>query len=401
MFSSEFFKNNRLHLLQNIGDNELAVITAQSLLQRSGDTTYPFRQDSNFFYLTGIHEPDVVLAMGGGEEFLILPKRSEAETIFGGEINRDEIAKISGVMTIYSHKEGWERYKKLQNSRKKIYTVGQAPPRVSGIDSFFTNPARRYLLQKLKRINKLIELIDIRPILSTMRQIKQSEEIKAIQKAIQITGDGFVKSREAYALGASEYEIEALFDFEFKKLQVAHGYQPIIAGGARACVLHYIKNSQQLKNENLCLLDVGAEYYNYSADITRMFMRNPSERELEVYEAVIEVQDYAIGILKSGLSWKDFANLVEQNMGEKLIQLKLIKSPTRESIRKYFPHGIGHSIGLDVHDVCDYKIIKENMVITVEPGIYIPEEGIGVRIEDNVLITKDGTINLSEDVPYN
>lgn len=395
MFNAQFFVSNRQRLMSALGSEAYVVIAGQSLLQRSGDTTFPFRQESNFYYLTGITEPDIVLVMHAGGEFLILPKKSEAEVIFGGSINCDEIAKISGIMTIYSHIDGWGLVKKLQKSRNKIHTLGVAPSRITGVDTFFANPSRRVLLQKLKRINKNAEYIDIRTQLMRLRMIKQPKEIEAIKRAIAITGDGFVEAKAAFEQHRSEYEIEAVFDAVFKKNQATHGYQPIIAGGQNACVLHYVKNNQQLHDQNLLLMDVGAEVSGYSADITRTYVQQPSERQQRVLQAVKRVQDYAVEILKPGLAWKTYAQMVNVNMAHELVQLGLIKTPRAPQARTYFPHGISHSVGLDVHDPCDYLVIEEGMVITVEPGIYIPEEAIGVRIEDEVLITPSGAINLS------
>lgn len=400
MLTKEFFTRNRRMLLNSLEPDSLVVVTGQSLLQRSADTTYPFRQDSNFFYITGIDIPDVVLVMHGTEEFLILPQRSEVETIFGGSINCDEIAKISGINQILDFKDGWNKYKELQLNRKNIYTVNQAPPKVSGIDSFFTNPARRLLIQKLRRLNKSAQFNDLRPLISTMRQIKQPEEIAAIKEAIAVTAEGFRAARTLLQSDTTEQHVEATFDFEFKTRNARHGYQPIIAAAERACVLHYIQNDQPVKPKDLCLLDVGAEVHNYSADISRTYCVNPNERQQEVATAVKHVQDQAIALLKPGLTWKAFAEEVEQITGRALVQLGLIKKITKESVHTYFPHAVSHSLGLDVHDVCDYKAIQENMIITVEPGIYIPEEGIGVRIEDNILVTKNGAENLSDTIPY-
>lgn len=401
MFNSKFFTNNRRKLHEKIGDDSLVVVTAQSLLQRSGDTTYPFRQDSNFYYLTGVNEPDVVLVMCGGEEFFILPKRTEVENIFGGTINSDEIAKNSGVMTIYSHTEGWDRYKKLQQSSKKLYTIGAAPTKVVHTDSFFTNPARRSVIQKIKRLAPDVSIIDIRHHLTDMRMIKQPEEIAAIKAAIDITRRGFNDVKEMLADGISERQIHAVFDNHFRQCGGVHGYEPIVASGKNSCVLHYIKNDQTMQAGDVLLLDVGAEIGNYSADISRtFFVGDISKRQSAVYEAVLDVQKQAIKLLRPGLAWRDWSLAVNKLIGEKLVQLGLIKRISPQAVRRYFPHGIGHSLGLDGHDVCDYKIIKENMIITVEPGIYIPEEAIGVRIEDDILITKNGAKNLSADIIY-
>lgn len=399
MLPATFFQRNR-HELKQLADG-LIVVTANGLLQRSGDTTFPFRQDSNFYYLTGLSDlADAVLVMVVNEEFLILPKRTEAEIIFGGAIDCDELAKISGIKKIYDYTEGWERYKKLQKSRKKIYTLGAAPQKIAGADSFFTNPARRALIQKVKRISSA-KIEDIRLHLVALRQIKQPEEIGAIKKAIAITKEGFQAARKSIKIARFEYEVAAEFDYTFAKLQANHGYQPIVASGKNACILHYIKNNAPLSHDANILLDVGAEFQGYSADITRTYPVTAfTTRQKQVYEAVYTVQQQAMQLLKPGLQWREYAKSVEQCMGEQLMKLGLISEPTRDAIRHYFPHGISHSLGLDVHDVCDYETLQENMVITVEPGIYIPEEGIGVRIEDNVLVTKTGAVNLSEDIAY-
>lgn len=396
---SNFFKNNRKCLQQKVGGG-LTIVAAQALLQRSGDTIFPFRQDSNFYYLTGINEPDVVLVMCDGDEFLILPKRSEAENIFGGSINCDEIAKLSGIKLVYEHAEGWDTYKKLQQNRKKVFTLGAASARIHGIDSFYTNPARRRLLQKVKRISK-VDISDLRPDMVSLRQVKQPEEVTAIKQAIDITAQGFLQAQQALNNGATEYEIVAEFDYIFAKQKAVHGYQPIVASGENACTLHYIKNNKQIRADEAVLLDVGAEYLGYSADITRTYATtNFSQRQKDVHEAVYRVHQKAITLLKDGIKWRDYALMVENIIGEELQLLGLISSPTSKEIRRYFSHGISHSLGLDVHDVCNYDTILENMVITVEPGIYIPEEGIGVRIEDDILITKDGAENLSSHIPY-
>ena len=400
MLTQNFFIQNRQKLREKISPGGLVVITAQSLLQRSADTTYPFRQESNFFYLTGVEIPDVVLVMQDREEFLIIPKRSEVETIFGGQINRDEIAKTSGIHEVLDFKAGWERYKKMQQGRKNIYTLYPAPAKVSGIDSFYTNPARRGLIKKLKRLTTSAKFQDLRPQLVQLRQVKGLEEVATLHKAIEVTAEGFVATHKTLQNNTTEQAIEAIFDATFKTHLARHGYQPIVAAADRACILHYTQNNQVINTTDLCLLDIGAEFNNYSADISRTYVSNPSPRQKAVLDAVKHVQDQAIAMLAPGMQWKDYARSVEEVMGQALVELGLITQVSQKNIRKYFPHAISHSLGLDVHDVCEYVDIKEHMIITVEPGIYIPEEGIGVRIEDNVLITTAGAQNLSEMIPY-
>ena len=397
MLSSEFYINNRKRLLDSLPDGSLVVITANGLMQRSADTTYSFQQDSNFWYLTGVDEPDAVLVMSVNEQFLILPKRSDSEDIFGGQLNCDEIAKTSGIVSVYEYSEGWARYKIMQKCRKTVHTIVAPPSKIVLTDSFYTNQSRNRLAQKLKRYNNKIVLMDVRGVLTEMRQVKQPIEVLAIQQAIHITESAFEKVKTILSPGVAEYELEAEITRAFISQQAAHAYQPIIAGGARACTLHYIKNNQVLAEGDLCLFDIGAQYTHYAADITRTLPVNGlmNSRQQLVFEAVYRVHQFALAIIKIGLSWQEYNKQVQHNMGEELIKLGLITENTNKEVRKYFPHAVSHCLGLDVHDVCDYKLMKEDMVITVEPGIYIPEEGIGIRIEDDVLITNMGTRNLS------
>lgn len=403
MLTKQFFTKNRRALQQKVGREELVVVTAQSLVQRSGDTTFPFRQDSNFFYLTGIEDPDIVLCMVGNEEFLILPKRSEVAIIFGGEINCDKIAKISGITTIYKHQEGWDVYKKLQQDRKKLFTLKPAPMSIDGVDRFYTNPARRQFIQKLKRITAGIEISDIRQELVALRQIKSPEEVACIQRAIDITAESFKEVQAMLKPGVREYEVMAVLDYVFKRNNTQHGYAPpIVVSGANACTVHYVNGTATLKSDDLLLMDVGAEYQNYTADVSRTYAVGPkvTARQQAVLRSLESITAQMTSFLKSGITWREYAVKSEEVVGNELVSLGLIKKVTRDAVRHYFPHAIGHSLGLDVHDVCDYTTIQEGMVITVEPGIYIPEEGLGARIEDDVLVTKDGVKNLSVNIPY-
>ncbi len=212
--SPDFFKGNRRELkkrIENFADGML-VITAHARMQRSADTTHPFRQDSNFMYLTGLLEPEAVLVMKGDQEFIILPKRTEVEDIFGGSIDSSEIAKTSGIQNILSYQDGWRRCKDLLIDCRDIFTLMPAPQKIMGVDTFYTNPARRELVKKIKRINKIATFQDVRPELATMRQCKQPEEIKAIQHAILITKKGFEAAKDLTVPNVYEHEIEAIFD---------------------------------------------------------------------------------------------------------------------------------------------------------------------------------------------
>lgn len=399
MLTSNFFINNRRELAKRVGDG-LIILTANSLMQRNSDVTYPFRQESNFYYLTGISEPDIVLVIHGEEEFIVLPKLSKAELLFSGNFNRDEIAKRSGIITIYDSADGWAHIKKLQRSRKTIHTITAPPRRVTGTDSFATNPNRKLLIEKLKRNHSNAEFKDLRNNLMQLRQIKQPEEIEAIKKAISITGQGIEQARKQLKTGVHGFELKAELDHVFARNNVEHGFRPIVISGEDTCILHSTDLDRAVRKQDPVLFDVGAEYEKYSADITRTyFAGSPTKRHQAVFDAVLRTQQYAISILRPGLPFSEYALKVDDYIGEELIKLGLIEKNQRSEVRKYFGHGVSHGLGLDVHDVCDYKILQENMVITVEPGIYIPEEGIGVRIEDDILITKNGAINLSKDIP--
>jgi Xaa-Pro aminopeptidase len=402
LFDTSFFEGNRKRLINRCGDGSIIVITAAGLMQRSADTTYPFRQDSNFWYLTGIDEPDIVLVMTTDHSFLIVPNRTKAENIFGGTLDQKCLAKKSGIHEVYTMREGWRQYKQLVAGagHNEVHSLLPSPTKVTGADSFYTHPARRQLAARLRRMTPGIVLKDARRDLMQMRQIKLPEEIRAIRQAIDITNSALTEVQANLGRFTNEMEIEAELDRSFRLHGAGHAYAPIIAAGGNATTLHYIRNNASLASEHSLLLDVGAEVENYAADITRCYaIGTPNKRWQEVYAAVESVQVAAIGMLHDGLSWRTYGQQVETHMGEELQKLGLVQEATPEAIRSYFPHGISHSLGLDVHDVCDYTEIRENMVITVEPGIYIPEEGIGIRIEDDILITKAGAEVLSKPLP--
>lgn len=403
MLKAPFFQNNRTSLVEKTASDSLIVITANGLMQRSADTAFTFRQESNFFYLTGINEPNVILVIDPKkqEEYLILPKRTQVEEYFGGSIDEQEMKNISGIEKIYRHQEGWGVLKHTLSNHKKIKTLLAPPIQFTRQDRIFSSPARRLLIQKLRRLSKL-PIEGLHDELTALRRIKQPAELKIIKNAIEVTKAGFERVRAEIKAGKYEYEVEALFDYEFKVRQSQHGYvPPIVAAGSNAATLHYAKGKSQIKAGDFVLIDIGAEVNCYTADITRTYCAGKqTNRQNDIYQSVKTVHAKAQQLLKDGLDWREYIIAVDHAIGEELIKLKLITLNSRDRVRPYFPHGISHSLGLDVHDICDYKIIEENMVITVEPGIYIPEEGIGVRIEDDVLITKNGFVNLSDHISY-
>jgi Xaa-Pro aminopeptidase len=234
--------------------------------------------------------------------------------------------------------------------------------------------------------------------------LKQPEEVRALQNAIDITIAGI---KETFKTGklrrySHEYQMEAQLSQAFRKRGAAgHAFPPIVASGSRACTLHYIENNGAVASDELVVVDVGAEVEHYAADITRTIaLGKSSSRQRAVHEAVLEVQQFAFDLLGPDVTLKDYEQKIEQFTGEKLRGLGLIKTINHQNTRRFFPHAASHFLGLNVHDIGDYdRPLEAGMVITVEPGIYIPEEGIGVRIEDDVLITKKGIKILSDKLP--
>ncbi|HSW98504.1 MAG TPA: Xaa-Pro aminopeptidase [Candidatus Saccharimonadales bacterium] len=404
-FGSDFFAANRERLRQLFTGTAPIVLTAFGAQQRSADEAYPFKQDGSFWYLTGVDEPDVILVMDKGREYLIVPKREAVIETFDGAIDTEDLARRSGIKDVLTEKEGW---KQLEARLKKVRHVATlaAPQAYLDFYGMYTNPARRRLIARIKEINPHADLLDLRQHLSRMRMVKQPLEIQALQRAIDITAESIKEVTRPVRLAkyAYEYELEADITRGFRRRGAeGHGFSPIVAGGARACTLHNVANNAALASDELVILDIGASYNHYVADISRTISLNgrPSRRQQQVHEAVQQAQDYAYSLLKPGVLLREYEKQIEAFVGEKLRELGLIKSITQEAVRaQYFPHATSHFLGLDAHDAGDYdEPLKPGTVITVEPGIYIRAEAIGVRIEDDVLITEDGCEVLTRKLP--
>ncbi len=344
---------------------------------------------------------DMLLVIDGQEEYLIMPPRSEVQNIFDGELDVSNMTKTSGIATILDHEAGWQKLGARLKKEKQVATL-KALPEFVDIFGFYANPARAKLYGQMLQKNSKLEITDLRPVLAQLRSIKQSAELQAIQQAIDITAQGFAAVRTKLSELAHEYEIEAILSYEFRRTGGSgHAFDPIVACGGKACQIHRVANDAALKKGQLIVMDVGAEYQLYAADITRtVAFGKPTTRQRDIFKAVQEVQDYAYGQLKPGITIREYEGLIEQKMGEVLRRLKIITSAQREDIRRYYPHATSHFLGLDIHDIGNYdEPLAENMVITVEPGIYLPSENIGVRLEDDVRITKTGIEILSAAIP--
>jgi len=404
-FDSSFFANNRERLRQLFTGTAPIVIAGNGLMQQAADEAYPFHQDRSFWYLTGISEPNLLLVMDKGKEYLVVPPREVVREQFDGAIDFDVLKRISGVQEVVFEKEGWKQLTSRLKKVQHVATLGASPKFIDWL-GMYTNPARAEFIQKVKDVNPNLELLDLRQHLSRMRMVKQEVELQAMQRAIDVTLDTLkeITRPKQLAKYAFEYEIEADLSRGFRRRGASgHAFAPIVASGERSCTMHHVLNNAPLASGDVVVLDVGAQYDYYAADITRTVLlgdKPPTRRQQQVHQAVQEAQDYAYSILKPGVLLREYEKQMETFMGEKLRELGLIKTIDSESVRKYFPHATSHFLGLDTHDGGDYEHpLEPGVVITVEPGIYIPEESLGVRIEDDILITAEGNANLSAKLP--
>lgn len=399
LFTSDFFKGNRRALKERLKKDIPIVVTANGLLQRGADSSFAFAQDANFWYLTGIDEPDVTLVIDGDDEFLIVTAREATRETFDGAVDTGGLSARSGVEKVVDEAAGWKHLDALLERAGSVATPAAAPNYMQHY-GMYANPSRARVLERMHKHVPSVELVDIRQELALQRMIKQAPELQALQVAIDMTSETLNELLTAKNLReyAYEYELEADVFRGFRRRGArGHSFEPIVAGGKNACTLHNVANNAPLHRGELVVCDVGAEYEHYAADITRtVSLGAPTDRQRAIYDAVLEAQTYALGLLKPGALLREYEERVANFVGKKLIELKLIKKADEESIRTYFPHATSHFLGLNVHDVGDYtRPLEPGMVLTCEPGIYVGAEGIGIRIEDDVLITKQGNQVLS------
>ncbi len=407
MFDAHFFSANRDALRAKLG-GAVAVLAGNGLLQRKRDTTFPFAQESNVWYVCGVDQPDIVIIVGrqAKDDALIIPERSAVQEAFNGQLQADDLARKSGVQTVLRAKEAYEYINALVSKSKKGYMYSlDASSSYNKHGQFFVNPAQRRTQEKLRRHFPRIEFRELRPLIAELRVIKQPAEVRAIQHAIDYTSEALrsiqidLETRKLH----SEQAIEAYITYQFATQGAqGHAYDPIVASGANATTLHYVTNNSLLAKDAFVVLDVGAEVHGYAADITRTYaFGTVSQRHKELYMAVHEVQAAAIQQLRPGLTFREFETSVRSHLAAKLHELGLAQSTSDTvALERYYPHATTHFLGLDVHDVGDYnKPLQPGMVITCEPGLYILEEKIGIRLEDDILITETGRQNLSASCP--
>lgn len=385
-------------MASNLLDNQAIILSAYAAMQQTNDAAFSFHQESNFWWLTGISDPDWWLIIEPtGKASLVRPSISNTHQIFDGSLSAHDAIQTSGVDRVIDRKQAAQLLSQLGKQYNSALTMGQHPYKKHF--SFTENPSAARLRTMLKKYFASVE--DCRSELAKLRAIKQPHEIDALQRAIDVTAAGFTDIKEKLQNGEvqSEYDIEAEFTYGFTKARhYRHAYDPIIASNKNACTLHYNKNSDVL-TDGLVLMDVGARVDGYAADITRTYaIGSVTDRQRQVHAAVESAHHQIISLLRPGLEVKVYQQSVDEIMKSAMKSLGLLNKES--DYRTYFPHAISHGLGVDVHDSLGGPTqFQTGMVLTVEPGMYIPEEGIGVRIEDDILITVDGHRNLSGHLP--
>lgn len=393
MIDDAFFRHNRERLGKEISGG-LVVVAGYEAMQQAADMATAFIQEANFWYLSGIERPKWHLVYDGQRQhtWVVRPRLSEVERVFDGSLSDHAVLERSGADEIIDEADFEALLRQLARKHTIAHTV--FPIDQSG-ETMVLNPAQKNLTAMLRRI--MPQVIDVRDRLAKMRAIKQPSEIVMMRKAADLTMDAFTHAKEMIAHCRYEYELEAEFTAWFRKKNARHAYEPIVASGANATTLHYIANSSPLRARDMVLLDIGASCGGYASDVTRTYAkRTLTKRHQAVHEAVQSAQVAIIGLLKPGMSVREYHVAVDEIIAAACRSLGLDADNDQLLVRRYMPHAVSHGLGIDVHDPLGRpEVFRPGMVLTVEPGIYLPEEGIGVRIEDDILITESGHQNLT------
>jgi Xaa-Pro aminopeptidase len=410
---ADLFILNRKNFVSRLEHKSMAIFNANDEQLRSGDQNFAFKQNPDLFYLSGIDQEQTILILFPDcpnpiyREVLFLRQTNEHIKVWEGhKYTKEEAKKVSGVEQVFWLDEFWTVLQSIIHYAENIYLNTNENDR-----SVFEVPYRDLrFIQQLKERYPLHHYRRSALILRDLRPVKSEIEVQLTKKACEITRDAFVRVLKFTKPGVSEYEIEAEIIHEFiRQRATGHAYNPIIASGPNANILHYNDNNQVCKAGDVILFDFGAEYANYNADMSRSIPVSGrfSPRQKEVYNAVLRVMRAATKMLVAGTIWNEYHDEVGRIMEAELIGLGLLdkqavakQNPAAPLYKKYFMHGTSHHLGIDVHDFASrYKAFEVGNILTCEPGIYIPEEGLGIRIENNILITKNGNIDLMADIP--
>lgn len=424
MIKPQEYAARRQRLMKAMGENAIGIVVAAPEVLRNGDAHYDYRQNSDFYYLTGFSEPEAVAVFIPGRaegEYLLFnrPRDPQMEVWIGPRAGQEGAVKKFGANQSFAISQLDEELPKLLENRQKVFFA-------VGRDLEFNNRLLGWLAKVQTKIragiNAPAEFYNIEQIVHEMRLFKSPDEVAVMRQAGKISAAAHCSAMQVCHPGIKEYQLQAQVEYVFKQQgSHAQAYSSIVGAGNNACVLHYIDNCDTAQDGDLVLIDAGAEYEYYAADITRTFPVNGkfSEAQRAIYEIVLKAQMAVIEQIKPGIPWIRLQEISEQVITDGLIEVGLLKGKKEELLRqqafkKFYMHRIGHWLGLDVHDVGQYRVngqwrlLEPGMVFTVEPGIYIPANSedidkkwwnIGVRIEDNVLVTNNGYEVLTADVP--
>jgi len=418
------YARRRKALMRDIGPNGIAILPAAHEVFRNNDAAYPYRQDSDFYYLTGFDEPEAVVVLApkrkAGEYVLFNRMRDPASEVWTGTRAGQQGAVKQYLANQSFSMDDFEKIlPELMVGRDTVYfPIGKD----SAFDDIIMSSINRLRKMVRKGIEAPLEFVDVSAYIHEMRVVKSRDEISLIKKAVDISADAHIRAMQVCKPGMYEYQLEAELMYEFVR-QGAHypAYTPIVGAGANGCILHYITNNAKIRSGDLVLIDAGAEYQNYAADITRTFPANGrfTGEQSAIYELVLESQLAAIKTIRAGALWTKAQEVIIKVLTQGLVDLGILKGKLDALIEKkaylpFYMHNSGHWLGLDVHDRGsyrengDWRKLQAGMVLTIEPGLYISADipgvhkrwhNIGVRIEDDVLVTSKGSDVLSQRVP--
>ena len=409
------FVRNRKKFIAGLKPGSVAVFNSNDIMPTSADGTMPFKQSSDLFYLTGIQQEETMLVLCPDfpdkkyrEVLFVREPNEQLEKWEGHKLTKSEATDVSGVETVLwtSDFKKWFHHMMVMGGVEHVYLNTNEHYRSEVVVQ--TRDAR--FIDWCKATYPLHTYQRSAPILSELRKIKQPEELDLMQRAMDITGHAFRRVLKFLKPGVMEYEVEAEYIHEFvRRGSRGHAYTPIVASGKNNVVLHYIENDQKCHSGDLLLIDAAAEYAGYNADLTRTIPVNGrfTKRQKDVYNAVLRIMNEAKKMMASHMVYFEYHREVEKLMEAELLKLKLISKtdiknqrPGQEAFRKYFYHGTSHMLGLDVHDVGNmHGKMAVGSVWTVEPGIYVQEEGFGIRLENNVVIGKNGVTDMMAHIP--
>lgn len=411
--NSRFFTRNRRNFSGQLGEDSFAVFFSNDQNPRNGDQFHPFRQSSDFFYLTGIEQEKSILLIAPHcpnknlkETLFLLESNELLETWEGHKLTKAEASAISGVQNVFWLEDFEAQLREVMAYYNNVYLNSNE------YTKFFPEVETREIRmgKQIKDRFPWHQYHRAAPLLISQRLIKSKEEIEVMQKACEITNKGFKRVLRTLSPGMMEYEVEAEITYEFIRNGAnGHGYAPIVAGGKNACFLHYIENDKKCRKGDLLLMDIGAEYANYSADLSRTVPVGGkfTKWQKRLYNAVLSVMKEIKKLYIPGSTINDINDAANQLLEAEMIKLGLFtaddvenQNPNQPLYKKYFMHGVSHFLGLDVHDVGLKTVpFEPGMILTCEPGIYIFEEGTGIRIENDILITDKDPIDLMADFP--